>query len=193
MIADKREGERAAARAGGSGIQRATGHDYAEWFAVLDEWGAPGRPFREIADWLAGEHRLSSWWAQKLIVEYEQARGLRPAGARPDGTFSCGASKTVAVPVSRLYQAFMEPKERERWLTGVTMRERTSRRDRSARFDWADGATRISVTFEAKDAAKSQVTVEHERVPDAKSADAARAFWRERLAALKTMIETPRT
>jgi hypothetical protein len=52
-----------------------------EWFAVLDQWGAAGRPYREIASWLTGEHGLSAWWAQKLIVEYEQARGIRGQGA----------------------------------------------------------------------------------------------------------------
>ena len=54
-----------------------TGHDRAFWFAELDAWGAAGRPYREIADWLTTEQGLSAWWAQKLIVEYEEARGLR--------------------------------------------------------------------------------------------------------------------
>jgi uncharacterized protein DUF4287 len=60
------------------GVQRSTGRGRGEWFALLDAWGASGRRYREIADWLMGEHDLSRWWAQNLIVEYEQARGLRP-------------------------------------------------------------------------------------------------------------------
>ena len=71
-----------------------TGHDRAYWFAELDAWGAAGRPYREIADWLTTELGLSAWWAQKLIVEYEEARGLRDRGARRDGTFAAGASRT---------------------------------------------------------------------------------------------------
>ncbi|MGH8575878.1 MAG: DUF4287 domain-containing protein [Gammaproteobacteria bacterium] len=63
------------------GVQRATGRGRDEWFTVLDTWGAPGRPYREIAEWLTGEHGISSWWAQKLIVEYQQACGLRAPGA----------------------------------------------------------------------------------------------------------------
>src|SRR5687768_10137378 len=31
-------------------LRRSTGRDRGEWFAVLDEWGAGGRPYREIAD-----------------------------------------------------------------------------------------------------------------------------------------------
>lgn len=172
-----------------SGIQRATGLDYDEWFALLDRWGAPGRPFREIADWLEGEHDLGSWWAQKLIVEYEQARGLRPPGVRPGGTFAVGTSKTVGVPVERLYHAVVDPNKRERWLPGAVMRERTSRPGRSARFDWADDGTRVGFTFEAKGDAKSQLAVEHERLPGPEAAQKTRAFWRERLNALKAELE----
>jgi len=28
-----------------SGVRRASGRTYDEWFALLDRWGAPGRPF----------------------------------------------------------------------------------------------------------------------------------------------------
>src|SRR5918996_3431446 len=103
-------------RSSETGVRRATGRDRDEWFALLDAWGAAGRPFREIADWLTGEHDLSGWWAQKLIVEYEQARGLRPAGLRPGGTFSVTASKTVGVPVERLFEAFADARLRRSWL-----------------------------------------------------------------------------
>lgn len=170
-------------------LRRSTGRDRGEWFAVLDDWGAGGRPYREIADWLTGEHGVSAWWAQKLIVEYEQARGLRDAGVRPDGTFAGGASKTIAVPVQRLYDAFVDASVRERWLPGVELRERTSQAGRSARFDWDDGASRVNVTFAALDDGKSQVAIEHDHLPDARAAAERKAYWRERLGALKTLLE----
>lgn len=175
-------------RRSSEGVRRGTGRDRPEWFALLDEWGAPGRPYREIAAWLAGEHGLSTWWAQKLIVEYEQARGLRAPGVRPDGTFAVGASKTVAVPVERLFAGFVDPKLRKRWLPGVVLRERASVAGRSARFDRDDG-TRIDATFDAKGEGKSQVAMEHVRLPDARSAEEAKAYWRERLTALKALLE----
>lgn len=171
------------------GLERATGRDYDEWYDVLDEWGAPGRPFREIADWLQGVHGVSRWWAQKLIVEYEQARGLRPPGARPDGTLTAGTSKTVDVSVERLYDAVVDRRRRERWLPGARLRDRTSQAGRSARFDLLDDATRVSFTFEAKGDAKSVVAVEHEQLPDTQTAQRIKAFWRERLSALKDELE----
>lgn len=170
-------------------LRRATRRDRGEWFATLDDWGAGGRPYREIADWLTGEHGVSAWWAQKLIVEYEQSRGLRDAGVRPDGTFAGGASKTIQVPVQRLYDAFVDASVRERWLPSVVLRERTSQAGRSARFDWDDGASRVNVTFAALGNGKSQVAIEHDHLFDARAAAERKAFWRERLAALKSLLE----
>lgn len=176
-------------RSSGSGVRRATGRDRDEWFGLLDAWGAAGRPYREIADWLTDKHDLSSWWAQKLIVEYEQARGLRPAGIRPGGTFSITASKTVGVPAKRLFEAFVDAKLRKRWLPGAKMRKRTSERGRSARFDWDDGSTRVNVGFLTRGRSKSQVGLEHELLPDAGAAEEMKAYWRERLAGLKELLE----
>jgi hypothetical protein len=171
-----------------SGIRRGTGRERPEWFALLDAWGAPGRPYREIAGWLRDEHGLSNWWAQKIVVEYEQDRGLRAPGVRPDGTFSVGASKTVAVSVERLFEAFVDTKLRKRWLPGTALRKRAAEPGRLARFDQGDGS-RVEVVFEPKGAGKSQVAVEHRRLPDPTTADETKAFWRERLTALKALLE----
>ena len=170
------------------GMRRATGQDRGEWFAVLDTWGAAGRPYREIADWLTSQHGLSTWWAQKLIVEYEQARGLRDPGVRSDGTFSVGASRTIAAPIDDVFEAFVDAGVRQRWLPGIDLRERTVQAGRSARFDWGDG-TRINVSFQARGDVKTVVAVEHERLPDTRAAQEAKASWRDRLSALKTMLE----
>lgn len=172
-----------------SGIERATGRDREEWFRLLDEWGAPGRPYRDIAGWLTGEHAMSTWWAQKLIVEYEQARGLREPGVRPDGTFEAGASKTLAVSADRAYAAFTEPRLRSQWLPGESLTERAgSRPGRLVRFDRSDG-TRIAVQFDGQPSGKCVVAVQHQRLPDAESAEAAKVYWRERLAELKVWLE----
>ena len=43
--------------------------------------------------------------------------------------------------------------------------------------------------FEAKGEAKSTVSISHERLPDAESAEQMKTYWRERLAVLKVVIE----
>ena len=162
-------------------VRRNTGRGYREWFAALDEWGAAERPHGEIARWLSDEFGIPGWWCQNVTVEYERARGLRPLRGDRDGTHNVSASKTVAVPVERLFDAFAG-----RW---PELRPRTAQRPRTARFDWEDGATRVIVGFTAKGEAKSMAAVAHERIADAETADGLKAMWRERLADLKADLE----
>jgi hypothetical protein len=173
-----------------TGVRRATGRERDEWFALLDKWGAAGRAYREIADWLTGKHGISKWWAQKLIVEYEQERGVRPPGVRRNGTFEVSASKTVAVPIEQAFDAFINTRRRKRWLTDATMTLSDSKPGRSARFRWEDGSTRVNVAFERKGPSKSTVVVSHDQIIGAKQAQTAKARWKERLVELKSYVES---
>jgi hypothetical protein len=168
-------------------LRSESGRDYPEWFELLDGWGAPGRPFREIAEWLTGQG-MSAWWAQKVIVEYEQARGVRKPGARPDGTFAGGASKTLGVSARTAFRAVTTAEVRRRWLPEPELTERTSTSPRSARFD-ADDGTRVNITIDAEGDAKCQVAVEQTHLRDADAAHDAKVRWRERLAELKALVE----
>jgi uncharacterized protein DUF4287 len=169
-------------------IRRRTGRGWEEWFDLLDDSGAIAKSHAEIARWLRSEHGIDGWSAQSVTVSYERARGRRAVGEHSDG-FAITASKTVAVPVDRLYDAFADEALRERWLPDGRLRERTATKPRSARFDWGDGDTRVIVGFTAKGDAKSVVDVEHARLPDAAEAERMKAFWRERVAALKEVLE----
>jgi uncharacterized protein YndB with AHSA1/START domain len=170
-------------------VRAATGRTQEQWYAVLDRWGAPGRPYREISDYLIQRHGLSRWWAQKLIVEYEQDRGVRAPGVRRNGTFEVGASKTVAAPVDDVFEAFVNARQRNRWLTDGKMKLRTSEPGRTARFDWEDGSSRVVVTFDEKSSAKATVAVQHQQLTGAKNAQKTKELWRERLNELKSYVE----
>jgi uncharacterized protein YndB with AHSA1/START domain len=170
-------------------VRGATGRSYEDWFRLLDEADMTSRRHGEIASVLSDEHGVDSWWAQTITVGYERARGLRPPHGGRDGLFSISASKTLDVPVERLFEAFTDATLRERWLPGGELRERTSQPRRSARFDWGDGQTRVNVGFEPRGDARSQVAVAHERLPDAGAADEMKQRWRERLSALKALLE----
>jgi hypothetical protein len=169
-------------------IRRRTGRGWEEWFDLLDDWGAVDRPHKEIARWLREEQGVPGWDAQSVTVSYERARGLRAVGERPGG-FSITAQKTVAVPVERLYDAFVDEGLRERWLPDGELRERTATKPKSARFDWGDGETRVIVGFESKGDSKSTVALEHERLADAEEADRMKTYWRARVATLKEVLE----
>lgn len=171
-------------------IRARTGRGWEEWFAALDGWGAADRPHREIARWVAGEldiHPLA-WNAQAITASYELVRGLRVLGEKDDG-FAISASRTVAVPVERLYEAVVSESVRSGWLPDGRLSQRTATRPRSARFDWADGPTRVNVTFLDRGEEKSTVALEHRRLADAAEADRMKTYWRERLGVLKAALE----
>jgi uncharacterized protein YndB with AHSA1/START domain len=171
-------------------IRERTGRGWEEWFALLDEWGAAERTHRDIARWLAEQQGIDplAWNAQAIAMSYERTRGLREAGEHADG-FAITATKTVAVPVERLYDAVVDATERRRWLPDAELRERTATRPRSARFDWGENGSRVTVTFVDKGDAKSTVALEHARLADAEEAERKKAYWRERVATLKAVLE----
>jgi uncharacterized protein YndB with AHSA1/START domain len=171
-------------------IRERTGRGWEEWFDLLDEWGAPERTHREIARWVAEQQGLEplAWNVQAVVGSYERARRGRAVGQHPDG-FRAGVSKTVAVPVEQLYDAFVEPAKRRRWLPDGELRRRTATKPRSARFDRDGDGTRVHVTFTAKGDDKSTVTISHERLADAQERDRMKSYWRERTTALKQELE----
>jgi hypothetical protein len=166
-----------------------TGRSWDEWFELLDAWGATEQKHREIARWLVDAHAMDGWWAQTVTVAYEQERGMRAPGQRADGSFSVNASKTIAVALDELFDAFHDEGTRERWLGGPELRVRTARPGKSITADWEDGSTRLSIGFVAKGPDKSQVALAHEKVATAEQADELKAFWRERLKMLKEVLE----
>jgi hypothetical protein len=164
-------------------IRERTGRGWEEWFDLLDDWGAAERSHRDIARWVAEQLGVVplEWGAQAITMSYERARGGRAVGQHEDG-FAVTASKTVAVPVERLFDAFPSVSDR--------LRERTATRPRSARYDWGDDGTRVNVTFAAKDGAKSTVAVQHGRLAGADDAERMKAWWREQLDGLKSKLES---
>ena len=169
-------------------VVAATGRGWQAWFELLDGWEAATRSHTEIARWLREEQGVDGWYSQSITVGYERARGLRAPGERPDG-FAVGVSRTVAVPVQQLFDAFANDDLRERWLPGAELRVRTATAPRTARYDWEDGSTRVIVGFDDVGERKSRVALSHERLPDADAADEMKAWWRERLTALKAQLE----
>jgi hypothetical protein len=164
-------------------IRRGSGRSWAEWFAILDAWGGRERTHRDIARHVAESYGVSGWWAQTVTVGYERARGLRAPNQRPDG-FTVSVSKTYPVAADDLSAMFTDARKRRRWLEPGALRLRTSQPGRTARFDAADGVTRVNAWFTAKGTAKSSVALQIERLTDAKAVERARASWRERLARL---------
>ena len=103
--------------------------------------------------------------------------------------FAVSLSKTVGVPVQTLWRAWSEDDSRRRWLPDAPLTVRKATEPKSVRFTWDEGASAVNVEFYAKNEAKSQVSVQHSRLPDAEAAAALKPYWSAALARLKQLLE----
>jgi uncharacterized protein YndB with AHSA1/START domain len=188
MITKKNPSPGRQLKVGDEAVQKATGKNWTQWFALLDKARAQKMVHKDIAAYLHNEVGVSAWWSQMVTVGYEQERGLRVEHERCDG-FAISGSKTVAVSVARLFEAFYDAKLRRRWLAdaGFTIRKATP--CKSLRITWVDGKTRIEVNLYSKGTSKSQVSVQHNKLASSKEAQRMKAYWAEALAGLKDLLE----
>ena len=176
-----------AARMSDAAVQAKTGKTWAEWFAILDAAGARKIDHKAIATYLCEQQKVPGWWAQMVTVGYEQERGLREKYQKPSG-YAVSGSRTIAVPVAKLYAAWEDKETRARWLKeNIVIRKATP--GKSMRITWADGQTSVDVNFYPKGGNTTQVTVQHSKLADAKQAERMKAYWAERLERLQGMLE----
>jgi len=177
-----------APRMGDEAVKAKTGKVWKEWFSILDKAGARKLSHQEIVKYLKTEQHLGPWWGQMVTVTYEQARGLRALHQKPGG-YEISVSRTVNVPVAMLYHAFANDKARNAWLAedGLAVRKATA--NKSMRVTWNDVKTSLEINFVPKAANKSQVVVQHSKLPNAKAAATMKAYWGKALDRLRASLE----
>jgi hypothetical protein len=171
-------------------LQAKTGRTWALWVAALDRVGAHEWPHGRIARHLHDELGVPGWWSQMVTVGYERIKGLREIGQRRGGEYEASKSKTLAVPVSRLYRAWKDARSRAKWLPGVKLTIRAGTTDRSMRITWDDG-TAVDAWFVSKGPGKSQVAVTHAKLKDKTAVTGRKAYWDERLRSLEALLVKP--
>jgi hypothetical protein len=174
-------------RIGDEALKKKTGKNWQEWFAVLDGEGANKLPHKEIAAMVQGQLRLTSWWGQMIAVGYEQERGLRVPHEKPSG-FEISVSKTANIPLGTAFLLFEDPKMRKRWIKDPAFTVRKSTANKSLRITWQD-ETSVVVDFYAKGSNKTQIVVQHAKLPNAKAADKQKKYWAEQLSHLQETME----
>jgi uncharacterized protein YndB with AHSA1/START domain len=170
-------------------LRRNTGKSWREWFRILDAWGAKERKHGETASYLMEELGVPGWWAQTITIGYERSRGLRAKHQTLTGSYQVSVSKTFPIGVGKLFRAFTEARQRNEWLERGMLKVRTTLRNRSARFDYRDGTSRVVAYFDPKDRSKTTVTVQHEKLPDAGAVEEMRAMWKEHLKRLAAVLQ----
>ncbi len=170
-------------------VQAKTGKTWDQWFAILDRAGARKMTHQEIANHLYNKLDVGPWWSQMVTVTYEQERGLRDKHQKADG-YSFSASRTLSLPVGKVFRSFANEKTRKTWLpeSGLVVRKTT--RDKSMRVTWPDGKSSLEIYFVPKADDKSQVVVQHSKLPDAKTAAKMKVYWTKALDRLRDSLDS---
>ena len=183
-----KEKEATTPRMSDEAVKAKTGKTWKQWFAILDKAGAKKMSHQEIAKYLNTEQGVGPWWQQMATVTYEQARGLRKPHERPDG-YQISVSRTVNVPIAKLYNAFANDKARKVWLAEDGLAVRKSTVNKSMRVTWNDVKTSLEINFYPKGDDKSQVVVQHSKLPNAKASATMKTYWTRALDRLLASLE----
>jgi uncharacterized protein YndB with AHSA1/START domain len=186
-----------------------TGRTLAEWFALLDAFGGPGKGRREIGNHLYDTYKLDPWWIATLNIEYEAAHGLREKDGRAKGYTIC-ATKSIKATPQQCFDGFSTAPGLDRWLGGghaLDFRDSGSLRNddgnaatirkvnpgKAIKLLWtqadAAGDTPVEVKFQPA-GTKTTVMVTHDRLQTRADADGLRRAWGEALERLKATLES---
>ncbi|MFN0205290.1 MAG: hypothetical protein ACKVS6_03120 [Planctomycetota bacterium] len=173
---------------GSEAVQKKTGKTWPEWIKALDREGCAKSSHKEIVAIIDKKFGLDPWWQQMVTVGYEQLKGLRAKHEKPDG-FSAGVSKTINTPVDNIYNAWSDAKKRRAWLP-ENIEIRTATKNKSLRIKWPGGKSSIDVNLYSKGEAKTQVTVQHNKLLNANETNQMKMFWKAKLGGLAAQFES---
>jgi len=176
---------------GSDAVLKATGKGWDEWLRILDRAGARKMAHKDIALLLSRRCGVPSWWSQMLTVGYEQARGLRDVYQHADG-YAANTSRTFEVDVTQLFEAWNDSRTRARWLPKAPIEVRRAVESKSMRMTWMTGSSRVDVNFFSKGSGRSQVQVEHGKLPTSTAVTRQKTYWSAALGRLKVLLEDGR-
>jgi hypothetical protein len=186
-MSDNESGEVFSPTVSDESVKAKTGRDWSEWFALLDQSGAAEMSHPAMARYVSEKFGAPDWWCQTIVVNYERARGRRAKHEKADG-YQISATKTIGVPAERLYQAWDDGELRRRWLPDQEFTVRRATPPKTMRLSWPDG-TLVIVGITARDNQRSQIAVQHEKLPNPEQAEAMKRFWRDAVERLRLILE----
>jgi hypothetical protein len=169
-------------------IKEKTGCDWKRWTDALDYVKAHEWSHTDIARYVREKFKIDGWWSQSVTVGYERIKGLRAIGQRRGGDFEASKSRTFNVPLSRLYAAFSEKRNRNKWLGPVDLKVGATIKGRSFRMTWTDGKP-VAAWFESKGPKKTVVGVTHHKLPNKAAAEKVKGEWSDRLERLAEVLK----
>jgi hypothetical protein len=169
-------------------VKAGTGKAWKEWFAILDKAGAKKMAHSDISKHLYEKCKVGPWWCQMVAVEYERERGLRDMHQKCDGEYAASGSRTMAVPIAKLYSAWVDDGLRRKWIGADKLEISTKTENKSLRGAWDGGKSRLSVNFYPKGPAKTQVAVDHIKLASSKECQQMKDHWFAALGRLQSLL-----
>jgi uncharacterized protein YndB with AHSA1/START domain len=191
-------------------VETRTGKSWAQWFRILDRWGAAKKGHKLTAAWLHETHELPPWWAQTVTVRHEQERGLRDKHEKRDG-YGISVTRLVAASAPRAFDALTTPADLSHWFTrgaranlevggsysnndGDRGRFLAVARPRRLRMSWENEkhapGTVVEFTLVSAARGKTRVEVTHSRLATRRDAEKMKEAWSWALDSLRSYLET---
>jgi uncharacterized protein YndB with AHSA1/START domain len=191
-------------------VRKATGKDWDEWFALLDEEGAEALTHKQIVRLLNDKGYIdSAWWRQMVTVAYEHARGKRVLGQAVGTGFQIGVQKTLPLTAAQAWELVAGPAGRALWLgavpdlcwekgaayvtaEGIRGEIRSFTAGKHVRLTWQPSQFAAPSTLQVSlspSGAKTAVRFHQEKLPDAEAREAMRKHWRGVLQRLEKLAQ----
>ena len=164
-------------------VERATNRTWDQWLQFMAAIGAEDLDHRQIAlrvyEELDGTIQQLGWWTQAVTVAYEQYIGRRIPGQRSDGTFQMSVSRSTALGMHELMEAWAAFAVQDETVQAVVAGDvRISGTDR--RTTWrtkaGDGSS-VVVTSEPKRNGTASIVATQIGLPTPEAYDEARQRW----------------
>lgn len=184
-----------------------SGHDFAHWFAVLEDFGARTKGHTASARHLHDAHGVPGWHAQEITVAWERATGLRAVNQRMDGAYEVSVSKVLPVDVPRAAAAVQASTARMAWtsaldaatrralaggLHGPAAKGLTDGSKGLKRCRFGIGASRVELVLNPRADGRTTAVVTQTKLADAAALEARRTMWRTALTALAAQLSPGR-
>jgi len=159
-----------------------TGRGWEVWCDLIDAWPDHADGHAAVATWIAEEYDIDGWWAQTITVGWERITGRRLPYQMPDGTFTAGKSRTVAVDAAGLRDLLLDADARIDIFPGLATELRSKPTSKNVRVAVGPGVAEIAMD-PLKDG-RTKVTIQHHKLPAFEDVDHWKAYWEEWLDAL---------
>ena len=168
-------------------IEAGTGRTWPQWTEVFESIGAHALSHAEIVTRVVEQTGLEGWWAQAVVIHYEQQTGRRIEGQTSTGTFAANASRTLPGDLDSVLTRWIAHVDARSSLAGVPLdsegRTSSTPKWRYWRCALADGS-RVVVTVSAKSPEKVVLAVQNDGLTTDDERQERRVAWRAELAAL---------